>query len=74
MTKEFINMNQSHGSNLHCPVIDKPVINTERKQFPIPGGSAIWWHCSECRGWHVVVETNLETYLPRLNQELFKPV
>lgn len=39
----------------HCPTLYQQVWRHEFKQFAIPGGQVIWWHCEVCQGWHAVV-------------------
>lgn len=39
-----------------CPINDKPVTVTPRQRHSILDGEAIWWHCPECRGWHLSLD------------------
>jgi hypothetical protein len=74
MPQKLADTGKLNNHSLHCPAISKQVSAGERQQFSIPGGLATWWHCPECRGWHVVVGPSLEAYLPRVNQESLNSV
>lgn len=39
----------------HCPTTQAEVRGDDWASFLIPGGRAIWWRCSACQGWHVLV-------------------
>ena len=42
-----------------CPTLQQQVLRGgDFKGFAIPGGRAIWWHCPECQGWHVVIQND----------------
>jgi hypothetical protein len=57
MTKKVTSapQRQNHQLLIYCPVNCKQVMANDWEQISIPGGQATWWHCPECRGWHVVV-------------------
>lgn len=55
-------LTQSLQPTIYCPITNRPVSPDNWKQFSVPGGQAIWWHCSECLGWHVVIGDNQEMY------------
>jgi|GEM_PF-5574541 len=39
----------------HCPAASIYAQGHEQTSFLIPGGEVNWWHCSVCRGWHVLI-------------------
>lgn len=44
-----------------CPTTNKLAIRSDRNPLDVPGGQAIWWYCSACKGWHVSVEDREES-------------
>jgi hypothetical protein len=38
-----------------CPTRGERAIGTDFKQFAVPGGQAMWWRCSVCQRWHVMI-------------------
>jgi len=44
---------------LFCPVTTRQVFGDRWKNFSLPTGQVMWWHCPACQGWHVSV-TELE--------------
>jgi len=42
----------------YCPTLQQQVWRGDFKAFKIPGGQVVWWHCSECQGWHVMIQND----------------
>ena len=42
----------------YCPVKGMTAVSNEIKNISVGGESALWWHCSCCRGWHVLLLKN----------------
>jgi hypothetical protein len=39
----------------HCPSTRKVLSNTEELIFTSFGDNIVWWPCSVCQGWHVMM-------------------
>jgi hypothetical protein len=53
-------MEQSHSPQpLYCPYTGKQSSGQSRKEFAIPNGRIIWWHCTRCSGWHLIIDNPL---------------
>jgi|GEM_PF-2080440 len=40
-----------------CPITGQRVKSEySLEPIPIPNGWGVWWHCSECEGWHFLIE------------------
>jgi hypothetical protein len=59
---------QNARTLIHCPVTCNQVAANASKQFPVPGGQAIWYHCPECLGWHVFVGEDKDAFDSRLKR------
>ena len=44
----------------HCPIAKTHTRGKDLKIALIPYGQAIWWHCTECDGWHVKIADSEE--------------
>ncbi|HXV97299.1 MAG TPA: hypothetical protein VEC93_02680 [Anaerolineae bacterium] len=44
---------------LFCPYTGKQSSGQSRKEFAIPNGRIIWWHCTRCSGWHLIINNSL---------------
>jgi hypothetical protein len=51
----------------HCPIKGLAVSESIITKIETPDGQAIWWQCSACHGWHVIVAENQTGQLPSIS-------
>lgn len=39
-----------------CPLTKMSVEKSNCQTFAIPEGQATWWYCSDCGGWHLILQ------------------
>ncbi|GEM_PF-6480487 len=45
---------------IYCPYTGEQVMSPGWKEFAIPNGRLIWWQCSACQGWHILLDDLFE--------------
>jgi hypothetical protein len=38
-----------------CPVENRQTVSHQLKQISLEPGNGLWWRCSCCNGWHIIV-------------------
>jgi hypothetical protein len=41
---------------IQCPTKNRNTVSVDTIEYTIPNGQVIWWHCSLCQGWHVIID------------------
>ena len=51
-----------------CPVENRQTVSHQLKQISLEPGNGLWWGCSCCNGWHIIVLSEEDVPWPEMWQ------